>query len=114
MQVILLSGGSGQRLWPLSNDVRSKQFLKIFAGGESMLQRVLKQIYRTNKNASITIAAAKKQEPLLKKYIGENFDLSTEPCRRNTFPSIALAATYLHDVKVVDLDEAVIARHADF
>ena len=30
MNVILLSGGSGKRLWPLSNDVRSKQFLKIF------------------------------------------------------------------------------------
>ena len=30
MNVILLSGGSGKRLWPLSNEVRSKQFLKIF------------------------------------------------------------------------------------
>ena len=64
MQIILLSGGSGQRLWPLSNDLRSKQFLKIFGGGESMLQRVLKQIRRTNKDASITIAAAEKQVPL--------------------------------------------------
>ena len=30
MNIILLSGGSGKRLWPLSNDVRSKQFIKIF------------------------------------------------------------------------------------
>lgn len=30
MNIILLSGGSGKRLWPLSNNVRSKQFLKIF------------------------------------------------------------------------------------
>ena len=30
MNIILLSGGSGTRLWPLSNDVRSKQFIKIF------------------------------------------------------------------------------------
>ena len=29
MNIILLSGGSGKRLWPLSNDVRSKQFIKI-------------------------------------------------------------------------------------
>ena len=29
MNIILLSGGSGKRLWPLSNDVRSKQFMKM-------------------------------------------------------------------------------------
>ena len=44
MNIILLSGGSGKRLWPLSNDIRSKQFIKIFKdeNGEpqSMLQRV--------------------------------------------------------------------------
>ena len=115
MQIILLSGGSGQRLWPLSNDVRSKQFLKIFSGtnGETMLQRVLNQIRRTNEDASLTIATAKKQVPLLKKYLGENFDLSPEPCRRNTFPSIALAAAYLHDVKHVAADEAVVVCPVD-
>ena len=39
MNIILLSGGSGKRLWPLSNDIRSKQFIKIFMtadGYESM------------------------------------------------------------------------------
>lgn len=113
MQIILLSGGSGQRLWPLSNDVRSKQFLKIFAGGENMLQRVLKQIRRANRDAPITVATAKKQEPLLKKYLAENFEMSTEPCRRNTFPAIALAASYLHDVKNVDADEAIIVCPVD-
>ena len=30
MQLILLSGGSGKRLWPLSNNIRSKQFLSLF------------------------------------------------------------------------------------
>ena len=54
MHIILLSGGSGKRLWPLSNDTRSKQFIKIFkkpenseplgkeknSGYESMVQRV--------------------------------------------------------------------------
>ena len=44
MNIVLLSGGSGKRLWPLSNDVRSKQFIKIFKGKdddrESMVQRV--------------------------------------------------------------------------
>ena len=113
MQIILLSGGSGQRLWPLSNDLRSKQFLKIFGGGESMLQRVLKQIRRTNENASITIAAAENQVPLLKKYLAENFELSTEPCRKNTFPAIALAAAYLHDAKKIRADEKILICPVD-
>ena len=34
MNVILLSGGSGKRLWPLSNDVRSKQFIKLFKNND--------------------------------------------------------------------------------
>ena len=48
MNIILLSGGSGKRLWPLSNDIRSKQFIKIFktenGDYESMVQRVYRQI----------------------------------------------------------------------
>ena len=48
MNIILLSGGSGKRLWPLSNDIRSKQFIKIFKKEygtyESMVQRVYRQI----------------------------------------------------------------------
>lgn len=115
MQIILLSGGSGQRLWPLSNEIRSKQFLRIFneAGGESMLQRTLNQIRRTCAESTVTIATARKQVTLLKKYLGEDFDLAVEPCRRNTFPAIALAAAYLHDVKDVDASEPVIVCPVD-
>ncbi|MBR4151825.1 MAG: cupin domain-containing protein [Selenomonadaceae bacterium] len=113
MKIILLSGGSGQRLWPLSNDVYSKQFLKIFKDEECMLQRVLKQIRRTCAEAIVTIATAKKQVTLLKKYLGDNFDLSVEPCRRNTFPSIALAAAYLHDIKRICANENIIICPVD-
>ena len=42
MQIVLLSGGSGQRLWPLSNDVRSKQFLKIFKEKDDKIYKYLK------------------------------------------------------------------------
>lgn len=112
MQIILLSGGSGQRLWPLSNDVRSKQFLKIFGNGDCMLQRVIKQISRTN-SAPVTIATARNQVPLIKKILGKAFDLSPEPCRRNTFPSIAMAAAYLHDIKKISRDEPIIVCPVD-
>ncbi len=63
MNIILLSGGSGKRLWPLSNDVRSKQFIKLFKNEkneyESMVQRVYRQIQTVDSNAHITIATSK-------------------------------------------------------
>ncbi len=48
MQIILLSGGSGKRLWPLSNNTRSKQFIKLLTAPdgskESMVQRVVRHL----------------------------------------------------------------------
>lgn len=65
MNIILLSGGSGQRLWPLSNEIRSKQFIKIFhtedGGLESMVQRVYRQIHEVDPDARVTIATSKTQ-----------------------------------------------------
>lgn len=116
MQIILLSGGSGKRLWPLSNEIRSKQFIKIFEtanGRESMLQRVLRQIYKISGQAKITISTSKIQEKLLRKYVGDDVDISVEPCRRNTFPAISLTAAYLRDIKKVNLNEPIIICPVD-
>ena len=111
MNIILLSGGSGKRLWPLSNDIRSKQFIKLFktenGSYESMVQRVYRQITSVEPNASVTIATSKTQVSAIKNQLGEKVDICVEPCRRDTFPAIALAAAYLHDVKGVPLSEIV-------
>ena len=40
MNIVLLSGGSGKRLWPLSNDIRSKQFIKIFRKEDGTIKSV--------------------------------------------------------------------------
>ena len=57
---LLLSGGSGKRIWPLSNDARSKQFLPLLAspdgGMESMIQRVVRQIREAQLTNNITFA----------------------------------------------------------
>ena len=117
MQIILLSGGSGKRLWPLSNEIRSKQFIKIFSGidrhYESMLQKVLRQIRKISDDISITVSTSKNQETILKKYVDNDVDISIEPCRRNTFPAIALTAAYLHDVKKIPADEPIIICPVD-
>ena len=117
MNIILLSGGSGKRLWPLSNDIRSKQFIKIFrtpAGNyESMVQRVYRQIHSVDPSATVTIATSKSQISSLHNQLGEQIDISVEPCRRDTFPAIALAAAYLHDVKGVQEGESVVICPVD-
>ena len=117
MNIILLSGGSGKRLWPLSNDIRSKQFLKVFktesGDRESMVQRVYRQIRTVDPEAKVTIATSREQAPSIYEQLGENVGISVEPCRRDTFPAIALASAYLADVRGVKRDEAVVVCPVD-
>ena len=127
MNILLLSGGSGKRLWPLSNEVRSKQFIKIFkkpehlipAGSEdadayeSMVQRVYRQIRTVDADAVVTIATSKSQVSAIHNQLGMDVGISVEPCRRDTFPAIALATAYLHDVQKISPEEAVVVCPVD-
>ena len=117
MNIILLSGGSGKRLWPLSNDIRSKQFIRIFRTEdgeyESMVQRVYRQICAVDADAGVTIATSRTQVSAIHNQLGEKVGVCVEPCRRDTFPAIALASAYLHDVKGVSEEEAVVVCPVD-
>lgn len=117
MNIILLSGGSGKRLWPLSNDVRSKQFIKLFkdekGNYESMVQRVYRQITTVDSKSKITIATSKSQASAIHNQLGEKVSICVEPCRRDTFAAIALATAYLKDICKVSEDESVIVCPVD-
>lgn len=117
MNIILLSGGSGKRLWPLSNEVRSKQFLKIFKTEqneyESMIQRVYHQIKRVDQKGTITIATSKVQVSAIQNQLGEKIEICAEPYRKDTFPAIALAVAYLHDKKKISKEEVVVVCPVD-
>ncbi len=117
MNIVLLSGGSGKRLWPLSNDVRSKQFIPIFKKEngeyESMVQRVYGQIRSVDKDASVTIATSKTQVSVIRNQLGDDVNVCVEPCRRDTFPAIALATAYLHHVQGIDAEESVVVCPVD-
>ena len=117
MNIVLLSGGSGKRLWPLSNDIRSKQFIKIFKGEdgsyESMVQRVYRQICQVDSDARVTIATSRSQVSAIHNQLGEHVGICVEPCRRDTFPAIALATAYLHDVQGISEEEAVVVCPVD-
>lgn len=117
MNIILLSGGSGKRLWPLSNDIRSKQFIKMFkrADGslESMVQRVFRQIAEVDTDATVTIATSKRQASVIKNQLGEQVNICVEPDRRDTFPAIALAVAFLCDVQGISENESVVVCPVD-
>lgn len=127
MNIILLSGGSGKRLWPLSNDIRSKQFIKIFkkpehtipmgteytSDYESMVQRIYRQIKAVDPSATVTIATSKSQVSAIHNQLGPDVGISVEPCRRDTFAAIALATAYLHNMQKVPADEAVVVCPVD-
>lgn len=117
MQIVLLSGGSGQRLWPLSNSARSKQFLPLLerADGsmESMVQRVVRQVLEAGLTRDITIATNTSQLDIITKQLGDKVDVVTEPQRRDTFPAIALAACYLSLEKGCRDDETVVVMPCD-
>ncbi len=117
MNIVLLSGGSGKRLWPLSNDIRSKQFIKIFKNDdgeyESMVQRVYRQIKKIDSDANVVVATSKTQVSAIHNQLGQNVGISVEPCRRDTFPAISLATAYLVDVEGIDPEEPVVICPVD-
>ena len=117
MNVVLLSGGSGKRLWPLSNDVRSKQFIKFFkiedGEYESMVQRMFRGLKGADPDVKITIATSKTQLSEIRNQLGADVDVSIEPDRRDTFPAIVLSCMYLHDKMGVKEDEPVVICPVD-
>lgn len=117
MNIVLLSGGSGKRLWPLSNDTRSKQFFKVFkdknGNFQSMIQRVYGQLVENNLVNSVVIATGLGQVESIYNQIGSSVEVVIEPERRDTFPAIALACAYLSYYKRCKLTDSVIVLPVD-
>ena len=117
MQLVLLSGGSGKRLWPLSNNARSKQFLPLLEKEdgtmESMVQRVVRQVREAHLTDDITLATNASQLDIIINQLGDSVSVVTEPERRDTFPAIALASGYLKLKKGCPDDEVVVIMPCD-
>ncbi|MCI0183411.1 sugar phosphate nucleotidyltransferase [Sulfoacidibacillus ferrooxidans] len=116
MKIILLSGGSGKRLWPMSNDIRSKQFLKVLQNKEnryeSMLQRVWSQLGELDAHTNTFICASSSQMDAITFQIG-NVRIVEEPERRDTFAAIALSSLYLLDIVGCDVNEPIVVLPVD-
>jgi mannose-1-phosphate guanylyltransferase len=117
MRVVLLSGGSGKRLWPLSNEIRSKAFLKLLrkeeGGSESMIQRVCRQLEQAGLLASTCIVTHHSQMEITRNHIGDRIPVISEPFKKGTFTAIALAAAYMHSRQGAAPDEVVCVMPVD-
>ncbi|CAH0118510.1 Mannose-1-phosphate guanylyltransferase RfbM [Paenibacillus sp. CECT 9249] len=117
LRLILLSGGSGKRLWPLSNDSRSKQFLKVLLNEhghyESMIQRVWRQIGRSGLEEASVIATSQSQQDIVLGQLNGRAKIIVEPQRKDTFPAIALSALYLYSQEKLHPDEVIAVMPVD-
>lgn len=112
MKLILLSGGAGKRLWPLSNEARSKQFLRLLENHqgvyESMAQRVYRQLRNAGLDELVLISTNASQRDSFQSQIASDLHIVTEPQRRDTFAAIALVCAYLYSELHVDPGEPIV------
>ena len=117
VHIVLLSGGSGSRLWPLSNDARSKQFLKVLRDEDgnpvSMVQRTFAQIERMAPGADVTVATCASQVSSLEMQVKGRYAEVVEPERRDTAPAIMLACEHLVSEQGASVDDPVIVMPID-
>lgn len=117
MKLILLSGGAGKRLWPLSNDARSKQFLRLLENNqgvfESMAQRVYRQLRNAGLDEHVLISTNATQRDSFQSQIAKDLHIVTEPQRRDTFAAIALACSYLNSELNIDRNEPIVVLPSD-
>lgn len=117
VKIVILAGGSGTRLWPLSRDAFPKQFLKI--GDEwSLLQKTIRRFFKTVDPQDILIVTnpeclhlvksqAKAIDPALETRV------LVEPARRNTGPAIVFAIKYLTEIENVSPEETILVTPSD-
>ncbi len=121
--VLILAGGKGRRLWPVSRDAMPKQFLDFFSVGKTQLQQTWERALKVVPRENIFISTNKQYDEITKEQLPDALDenILVEPIFRNTGPSLAWATYRVqktqHDGKILVLpsDHAVMdeARFAE-
>lgn len=117
MHTILLCGGSGQRLWPLSGHIRSKMFLNLLpapgGGTESMIGRVCRQLDHAGLGESALFVTHKDQMALTRRHTGNGYPVIGEPHKRGTFTAAALGTLYLYSTGKAKPEDTLCVAPAD-
>lgn len=109
MKIVILAGGSGQRLWPVSRKTYPKQFLD-FGDGETLLQKTVNRF----PNDEIFIVTSREYAHMISNQ-PENVELIIEPEKKNTGPAIVFAVEeLLRKGKVRESDCILIAPSDQF
>ena len=102
---VIMAGGSGERLWPLSTPERPKQFVTLF-GGKPLIRHATDRLAGFVEPANVLVVTAKQLVAQTRKALPglPAANVLAEPCRRNTAPAVALAT---REVKRRGGDDAV-------
>lgn len=116
MKVIILAGGGGTRLFPLSRDCYPKQFLHVI-GDKSLLAQTIERFLGLVEAKDIIIVTNERYifhvQAELKTINAQEAHIITEPMGKNTAPAIALAQSYCQDVLQCDKDEILFVSPSD-
>lgn len=110
MKIVLLSGGIGKRLWPISTEEMPKQFLK-FGHNKKMLMKTYEKF--SNISNSVYVATQKKQSEIVKSQLGNSVSIITEPSLRGTFGAVLNIAKYLKYKENISENEIIVTIPID-
>ena len=115
MKAIILAGGGGLRLWPLSRENFPKQFLS-FGSQWSLLQNSVQRLLKASFIEEIIVVTNAHYLELVQRQL-ESFDerikVIFEPCRKNTAPAIGLAIRYLEQYYEAEKSDSIVVIPSD-
>jgi len=109
---VIMAGGRGERLWPLSTDERPKQFLKL-VGERTMLQETAARVAPLVPWEKILVVVGKEHAHLVAEQLPDlpSRNILAEPMGRGTAPCVGLAALYVSRIDPAGVMVALPADH---
>lgn len=113
---VILAGGSGSRLWPLSRDLYPKQFLNLISGQQTLLQQTISRLDGLKFKPPLIVCSEEHRfiaAEQLRKIDREDCPILLEPFGRNTAPAAALASFFATTALTNDQDVILVVLSAD-